>query len=165
MALERAYLNHKPRNRIRVLLTRQYAERISDDLHRRAYYNRAKVPGTMAQEQEKMSRECNGKQHDAEDADGKRRRVSNYIVNIMSSTSRSHKSIPIDNNRSTRLSHRIWEVRINISLHDPRFCHGECWGCSLSSIRGECIRMQLKHTCLCELNKRTNYFALPIQEP
>ena len=83
MALERAYLNHKPRNRIRVLLTRQYAERISDDLHRRAYYNRAKVPGTMAQEQEKMSRECNGKQHDAEDADGKRRRVSNYIVNIM----------------------------------------------------------------------------------
>lgn len=49
-ALESAHLDHKPRNRIRVLLARQYAERIPDNLHRRAYYNRAKVPGAMAQE-------------------------------------------------------------------------------------------------------------------
>ena len=62
----------------------------------------------------------------------------------MSSISRSHKTIPIDNNRSTRLSHWIRKVRINISLHDPRFCHGGCWGCSLSSIRGGCIRMGFK---------------------
>jgi len=31
-----------------------------------------------------MSRECDGEEHDAEDADGERRRVSIYFVNILS---------------------------------------------------------------------------------
>lgn len=63
--LKRAHLNHEPRNRIRILLARQNAERVSDDLHRCAYNNCAKVPGAMAQKQEKMSRECNTEEHDA----------------------------------------------------------------------------------------------------
>lgn len=36
----------------------------------------------MAQKQEKMGRECNGEEDDAEDAYGERRRVSNCNVNI-----------------------------------------------------------------------------------
>jgi hypothetical protein len=112
------HLDHKPRNRVRILLARQYSKRISNNFHRGAHDDRAEIPGPMAQEQEKMSRECDREEHDAEDADGERRRISIYTVNIMSVTSKFHKTIPIDNNRSTRLSHRIRKVRINISLHD-----------------------------------------------
>lgn len=109
----------------------------------------------MAQEQEKMGRKCDGEEYDAEDSDCERRRVSNHIVNMMSSSSRSCRTIPIYDDCSTRLGHWIREVRINISLHNPRFCHVGCWGYSLSSIRGGCIRIGLKHTCSCKSDRRT----------
>lgn len=80
---ERAHLNHKPRNRIRVLLARQYAERIPDNFHRCAYDDRAEVPGAMAQEQEKVSCESNGEDHDAEDSDDERWRISFNLVNFL----------------------------------------------------------------------------------
>jgi hypothetical protein len=78
------HLDHKPRNRVRILLARQYAERISDNFHRGTYDDRAEVPGAMAQEQEKMSRERDSEDRDAEDADGERRCISIELVNILS---------------------------------------------------------------------------------
>jgi hypothetical protein len=49
-----SYLDHKPRHRVRILLAREYAKGVTNNLHRSPHDHGAKVPCAMAQEQNEM---------------------------------------------------------------------------------------------------------------
>jgi hypothetical protein len=46
----KSHLDHEPRHRVRVLLAREYAKGVSNDLHRSPHNHGAEIPGAMAQE-------------------------------------------------------------------------------------------------------------------
>jgi hypothetical protein len=58
---KKSHLDHKPRYRVRILLAREYAERVSNDLHHSSHNYGAEIPCAMAQEQNEMGCQSNGK--------------------------------------------------------------------------------------------------------